>query len=67
MKLILDLPTDVSIALRRLSAGDRLAIEEAAVMALRDWMISHGYLELESSIPEEIEVAGSDFTAAAGR
>lgn len=45
MRLALELPTDVAIALRRMATQDRLSNEDAALMALRDWLTGNGYLE----------------------
>ena len=59
MKIEINLPTDVSVALRRMAAEDRLSHEEAATVALRDWLIAHGYLDLEHELDEDTEVAGS--------
>ena len=58
MKLALELPTDVSIALRRMAAQDRLSNEDAAVMALRDWLTGNGYLEWQE-FDEESDTAGT--------
>lgn len=48
MKIELDLSGEERIALRRFAneAGEDLA--EAARMALRDWLIGHGYLESQA-------------------
>lgn len=58
MKLTLTLATDEAIALRRVAAGlgDNLSI--AAQLALRDWLIGHGYLELPHELDEDTETAG---------
>lgn len=49
MRITLDLPTDVSIALRRFHAGTGAEkLEEAAVLALREYLISNGDLELDA-------------------
>lgn len=54
MRLTLDLPTDVSIALRRFEAGtDAETLEDAAVLALRDYLIETGDLEPDSSLEEK--------------
>lgn len=57
MKITLDLPTDVSLALRRFAAEFDRSRETAAVMALRDWLIGHGYLE-QDDLEEDSETEG---------
>lgn len=60
MRLILDLPTDLSIALRRFANGtDTFTNEEAAVLALREYLIGTGDLELAPEMEDDGEVAGS--------
>lgn len=58
-KLTLNLPADVSIALRRFAAEDGLSREDAAVAALRDWLIANGYLEFDHDLAEDTETIGS--------
>lgn len=59
MKLALSLPSDIAIALRRMALeGDR-HLAAAAEMALRDWLIGNGYLELDHELDEETETLGS--------
>lgn len=54
MRITLDLPTDISIALRRFHAGtDAETVEEAAVLALREYLISSGDLEMEPALEEK--------------
>lgn len=57
-RLTLDLPADVSIALRKLAADRLTEREKAAVAVLRDWLIGHGYLE-QHEIDEDGEVEGN--------
>lgn len=60
VRLILDLPTDASIALRRFTNGiEEITLEEAAVLALREYLVSTGDLEIVPSIDEDSQVAGS--------
>lgn len=60
MRLVLDLPTAVSIALRRFAAGtETSALEEAAALALREFLIGTGDLELVPSLDEDGDVAGN--------
>lgn len=47
MKLKIDLPTETSLALRRLSAWLDVEPEEAAAIALRDHLIGPALLEPE--------------------
>jgi hypothetical protein len=59
-RLVLDpLPTDVSLALRRLAAAERITFEEAAVVVLRDWLTGNGWLEVEHQLDEDTETTGS--------
>ncbi len=59
MKLELTLSTDESIALRRLAHELGADLPDAAKTALRDWLISHGHLELAEQIDEDTETKGS--------
>lgn len=59
MKLPLALPADVSIALRRMANQEGLSLEQAAEIALRDWLIGNGHLELEPELDEDTETEGS--------
>lgn len=59
MKLALDLPTDVSLALRRLAKDLGVDPEQAAIHALRDALIASGYLEAEYEIDEDTETEGN--------
>lgn len=58
MKLTLALPTDERLALRRLALERDVSLDQAAQIALRDWLIGHGYLELAPEIDEETETVG---------
>ena len=61
MRLILDLPTDLSIALRRFGNGtDAETVEEAAVLALREYLIGSGDLESDSSLAEKQAIERGD-------
>lgn len=46
MKLVLTLPTDISIGLRRASNEMERSLEETAVELLRDALISLGHIEI---------------------
>lgn len=56
MKLILDLPTETSIGLRRLANKHDLDLETAAANALREFLVIGGWLEVieldEETTPE---------------
>lgn len=59
MRLTIDLPTDISIALRRFAnLNDSLPLEQAAALALREYLISTGDLELVPSIDEDTKPEG---------
>jgi len=58
MKITLDLATDEAIALRRMAAALSDDLSIAAQIALRDWLIGHGYLELPHELDEDTETAG---------
>lgn len=58
MKIALALPADVSIALRRMANQEELPLEQAVEIALRDWLIGNGYLELEPELDEDTPTAG---------
>lgn len=60
MKTIpVSLDTAERLALRRLAAEHGLSLERAAAVALREWFIQNGYLELEHELDEASETAGS--------
>ncbi len=60
MFLILELPADLSIALRRFAAGtEAFTNEDAAMMVLREYLIGTGDLEVPPALEEDGEVAGS--------
>jgi hypothetical protein len=46
MRLVLTLPTDVAIALRRFANEMDCDVESSAMAALAEWLIAHGYLEV---------------------
>lgn len=58
MKITLDLATDESIALRRFANEQGVKLSGAAKVALRDWLIGHGYLELADELDEDTETVG---------
>ena len=58
-RLTLDLPTDVSIALRRLAAEFGCDLERAALLALHDALVEGGWLEPEHELDEDTETKGS--------
>lgn len=47
--LTLTLSADERLALRRLAQERECSLEEAAQVALRDWLIGNGYLETEDA------------------
>lgn len=57
--LSIPLETAERLALLRLAAEHGLSLEEAAAVALREWLIKNGYLELEHDLDEASETAGS--------
>ncbi|PWJ80596.1 hypothetical protein C7441_112138 [Pseudaminobacter salicylatoxidans] len=59
MKSSLELSTNERLALRRLANERGLSLDEAAAAALRDWLISNGYLELEHELAADAETAGN--------
>jgi hypothetical protein len=48
VKIELELSADERIALRRFANEEDVEISEAARMALRDWLLGHGYLESQA-------------------
>jgi hypothetical protein len=59
MSLSLTLSTAERLALRRFAAEFDLAtLEDAAAAALRDFLITAGYLELPHELDEESETMG---------
>lgn len=59
MKIELDLSADERIALRRFMNEFGLSAPEPALrLALRDWLIGSGYLELPHELDEDTETAG---------
>jgi hypothetical protein len=60
MRLTIDLPSDVSIALRRFAnMNDPLPLKEAAALALREYLISTGDLELVPVLDADSDTDGS--------
>ncbi|OJU52362.1 MAG: hypothetical protein BGO03_11940 [Mesorhizobium sp. 61-13] len=59
MHLVLDLPRDVSIALRRFANLHQVELEASAVLALREYLTSTGDLELVAALEEDGGVAGN--------
>lgn len=57
--ILVTLATDERLALCRFADEDGLALEQAAAVALREWLIANGYLELEHELGEDTETAGS--------
>ncbi|WP_019170705.1 hypothetical protein [Pseudaminobacter salicylatoxidans] len=55
----INLTTAERLALRRFSVEPCLSLDEAATVALRDWLISNGYLELEHELAADTETAGN--------
>lgn len=64
VKLILDLSADESIAMRRMADQLGCSNDDAARTALRERLITGGYLELEHGLAEHTETAGEALTAA---
>lgn len=58
MKLTINLPVDVMLALRRLSYQMRLTPEDTAEAVIKDHLTSIGVLEPSLYIDEETETAG---------
>lgn len=58
MKITLDLATDESLALRQFANEIGGDLDIAAHIALRDWLIGHGYLELPHELDEDTETQG---------
>lgn len=52
------LAADLRKSLHRFAADRGLDVTEAAELALRDWLISFGYLEPEHELDEDTETAG---------
>jgi hypothetical protein len=59
MHLVLDLPRDVSIALRRFANLHQVELEESVVLALREYLIGTGDLELVAMLEADSETDGS--------
>lgn len=57
MRITIDLPTAVSLALRRFAMEHDRSHEDAAAMALRDWLVGNGYLE-QHELDEDTETMG---------
>lgn len=58
MKITLTLSTDERIALRKLSHETRKSLKDTAHMALREYLIVAGMLELEHDLGEDTETQG---------
>lgn len=59
MKLTIELSTGLSIPLRRFATEfDQATLEDAAEAALREYLITTGYLELEHELDEDTETVG---------
>jgi hypothetical protein len=60
VRLAIELTIAESIALRRLANGHhRLSLEEAAALALREFLIGTGDLELAPVLEEDSQVEGT--------
>lgn len=59
MKITLNLATDERIALRRLSNETGEDLADAAHIALREWLIAHGYLEPLHELDEDTATEGN--------
>lgn len=58
MKLALTLPTDLSLALRKFAAAEKLSLEDAGALAMREFLILSGDLEYRHELDEDTETAG---------
>lgn len=58
MKITLDLATDESLALRQFANEVGGDLDIAAHLALRDWLIGQGLLELPHELDEDTETQG---------
>lgn len=56
--LILPLPADVAIALRKFAAENEQTHEAAAILALREMLTTLGYLEPAIDLDEDTETMG---------
>lgn len=54
----LGLETDVRVALRQFAAQERISISAAIALALREFLIASGNLELEHELDEDTETVG---------
>lgn len=60
MKLTIELPSDTSMALRRFAEEvGPTDFSEAAAYALREYLITTGYLELPYELDEDSETDGT--------
>lgn len=58
MKITLTLATDEAIALRRFANETGEELEDAAQLAIREFLISVGMLELPHELDEDTETVG---------
>lgn len=56
--ILVTLVADECLALRRLANERGAGMEEAASVALRAWLLSNGYLEMEHELAEDTDAAG---------
>ena len=59
MRLALSLPADVSVALSRFAKEEGLELETAAGVALAEWLLAQGYLELANELDEDTPTEGT--------
>lgn len=59
MHLVLDLPRDVSIALRRFGFEMDMEYKEAAIAILRNALIATGHMEIIDGIEEDSDTDGN--------
>jgi hypothetical protein len=59
MRLVLTLPTDVAIALRRFANEMDCDVESGAMAALAEWLIAHGYRDAPDDLDEDTPTEGS--------
>ena len=57
-KITIDVPAEVYQAIHQFALQDRLTGEEAALLVLRDWLISNGYLNAEMALDDVTPTEG---------
>ncbi len=59
MRVILNLPTEVAIALKKVAQEEGVGVEIAASVAEVEWLVAQGYLEIPDVIDENTPTEGS--------